>query len=158
MVARHPALARLDVLVGRWAVQPKVEGVGEAWTEFAWQDGRAFLHQIADAEPAPATAPKAWRENAPFPTIAVIGLDDATEEFTYLYADSRGVYRTYRMTFDGREWRLWRDAPGFAQRFSATLSADGDVLDGQWELARDGVTWNVDFGIVYTRERAGGSG
>ena len=46
MDGRHPALARLDALVGRWTVQPKVEGVGTAWTEFAWQEGGLFLRQV----------------------------------------------------------------------------------------------------------------
>jgi hypothetical protein len=45
MSGRHPALARLDVLVGRWTVRPKVEGVGTASIEFAWQDGGLFLLQ-----------------------------------------------------------------------------------------------------------------
>ena len=65
---RHPALARLDALVGRWTVQPKVDGLGTAWTTFSWQDGGVFLRQDSDADPVPSTAPKAWRENAPFPT------------------------------------------------------------------------------------------
>lgn len=158
MVTRHPALAELDVLVGRWAVQPKVEGLGTAWTEFTWREGGAFLRQVTDAEPVPDAAPQAWRENSPLPTIAMIGLDDTAEAFAYLYSDARGVHRVYQMTFDGRLWRMWRDAPGFGQRFTATRSADGDVLDGQWEMSRDGVTWNVDFEIVYTRERIRGSG
>jgi hypothetical protein len=110
---RHPALVRLDVLVGRWTVQPKVEGIGGAWTEFAWQDGGAFLRQISDIDEIPASAPEAWRTNAPFPTTAVIGLDDATGEFTMPYADARGVHRVYRMTFADGEWTVWRDAPGF---------------------------------------------
>lgn len=47
MDGRHPVLARLDALVGRWPVQPKVEGLGTAWTEFAWQDGGLFLRQVS---------------------------------------------------------------------------------------------------------------
>jgi hypothetical protein len=43
MADRHPALVRLDVLVGRWTVQPKVDGLGPAWAEFTWQeDGAAY--------------------------------------------------------------------------------------------------------------------
>jgi|tagenome__1003787_1003787.scaffolds.fasta_scaffold20536434_1 hypothetical protein len=151
--SRHPVLARLDALVGRWAVQPKVDGVGAGWTEFAWQDDGQFLRQYADADPAPATAPKEWQENTPFPTTAVIGLDDAGDELTMLYADARGVHRVYRMTFADREWIIWRYAPGFDQRFTGTLSADGDTVNGRWEMSRDGVTWNVDFELTYTRMR-----
>jgi hypothetical protein len=150
---RHPVLTRLDPLVGRWTVQPKVDGLGAAWTEFAWQDGGMFLRQDSDADPAPDTAPQAWRENSPFPVTAVIGLDDATEEFTMLYADARGVHRVYRMTFGGGVWTIWREAPGFNQRFTATISADGDRMDGRWEMSKDGATWNLDFELTYVRER-----
>lgn len=148
---RHPALARLDVFVGRWTIRPHVEGIGTAWTEFAWQDDGLFLRQFADADPPPATAPREWRENAPFPTTAVFGLDDATGEFTMLYADARGVHRVYRMTFDARALRIWRDAPGFNQRFIATVEAD--TIDGRWEMSEDGTTWRLDFGLTYTRDR-----
>ncbi|MEU0572766.1 hypothetical protein ABZ297_46200 [Nonomuraea sp. NPDC005983] len=150
---RHPALARLDTLAGWWTVQPKVAGLGSAWTEFTWDEGRAFLRQYSDADPIPQTAPQAWRANAPLPASAVIGLDDATEEFTMLYADARGVHRVYRMTLADGVWAVWRDAPGFNQRFTGTLSADGDTVDGRWEMSADGVTWNLDFELTYTRER-----
>jgi hypothetical protein len=153
MDGRHPALARLDVLVGRWTVEPKVEGLGTAWTEFAWQEGGAFLRQDAGVDTIPATAPKEWRDNTPFPTIAVIGLDGAAEEFTMLYADARGVHRVYQMTFAGGVWTMWRNAPGFNQRFTGTVSADGDTVDGRWEMSKDGVTWNLDFELTYVRER-----
>src|SRR2546423_12033504 len=144
MNGRHPALARLDALVGRWTVQPKVDGVSPAWTEFSWQDDGLFLRQVADADPMPSTAPDAWRENAPFPTTAVIGLDDAEDEFTMLYADARGVHRVYRMTLVDGDWTIWRYAPGFDQRFTGTFSADGDTIEAHWETSLDGVTWNLD--------------
>jgi hypothetical protein len=101
----------------------------------------------------PSNAPKAWQDNAPFPTTAVIGLDDAGEEFTMLYADARGVHRVYRMTFADGVWRVWRDAPGFNQRFTGTVRVDGDTVDGRWEMSKDGVTWNLDFELTYTRQR-----
>src|SRR5262245_30870187 len=91
MADRHPALDRLDVLVGRWTVQTKVEGAPTASSEFAWQDDGLFLRQTSDAE-LPDDSP--W----PFPVTSVIGLDDASGEFTMLYADARGVHRVYRMT------------------------------------------------------------
>ncbi|PZF92010.1 hypothetical protein [Micromonospora deserti] len=153
MAARHPALARLDALVGRWTVQPKVEGVGAAWTEFVWQDGGQFLRQVSDVDSVPSSTPQAWRENAPFPTTAIIGLDDASEELTVLYADARGVHRVYRMTYADGVWRQWRDAPEFSQRFLGTFSADGDSITGRWEMSRDNVTWHLDFELSYARQR-----
>lgn len=152
MAARHPALARLDVLVGRWAAQPKVAGLGAAWTEFSWQDGGAFLRQVSGVDEIPDSAPEVWKQNAPFPTVSIIGLDDAADEFTMLYSDARDVFRVYRMTLADGEWRIWRDAPGFSQRFIGTLTADGNAWDARWEKSRDGVTWDLDFELRYTRE------
>src|SRR4051794_38567887 len=146
MKERHPALTRLDVLVGRWTVQPKVEGLGTGWTDIDWVEDGRFLRQVSDAEPVPDTAPRAWRENNPLPVTSLIGFDDAADEFSMLYADARGVHRVYRMTFADRVWRIWRDAPGFHQRFTGTLSADGDTIDGQWERSADGVDWVLDSG------------
>ncbi|MGN9908438.1 hypothetical protein ACTMTJ_12910 [Phytohabitans sp. LJ34] len=148
---RHPDLVRLDVFVGRWTVRPTVAGLGAGWCEFTWVEGGKYLRQYADAE-IPETAPAAWREGAPFPTTALIGLDDTTGRYTMMYADGRGVHRVYQMTFDGRVWTVWREAPGFNQRFTGTLGDGGRVVDGQWEMSRDGETWNVDFGLTYTRE------
>jgi hypothetical protein len=151
MTERHPALARLDALVGRWTVQPKVDGLGAGWTDFSWVEDGKFLRQFSDAEPPPANAPRAWRENNPLPTTSLIGLDDAGEEFTMLYADARGVHRVYRMTFADGVWQAWRDAPGFNQRFVGMLSRDGDTIDGRWEMSENGADWRLDFEITYRR-------
>ncbi|ETK35619.1 hypothetical protein [Microbispora sp. ATCC PTA-5024] len=151
MTDRHPALARLDALVGRWTVAPKVDGVGTAWADFSWQDDGLFLRQESDADPMPPTTPQMWQDNAPFPLTALIGLDDASEEFSMLYADARGVHRVYRMRFDDGVWTMWREAPGFNQRFTGTLSADGDRVDARWEMSRDGTTWTLDFELTYFR-------
>jgi hypothetical protein len=35
------------------------------------------------------------------PVTTIIGLDDASETFTQLYTDTRGVYRVYQMSLDG---------------------------------------------------------
>ena len=53
MGGRHRELERLEALVGRWTIQPKVEGVGTAWTEFTWQGDGMFLHQHSDTDPIP---------------------------------------------------------------------------------------------------------
>lgn len=97
------------------------------------------------------TAPRAWRENNPLPTTQLIGLDDAGEEFTVLYADARGVHRVYRMTFGDGQWRMWRAAPGFHQRFTGTLREDGAAIDARWERSVDGADWVLDFRLAYRR-------
>jgi hypothetical protein len=151
MDKRNPALARLDVLAGRWTVQVKVPGVPAGWSEFSWLDGGLFMRQVTDVDEIPETTPQVWRDNSPLPTTAVIGLDDTADEFTMLYADARGVHRVYRMTFADGGWMIWREAPGFNQRFTGTVSADGTTVDARWEMSRDGETWNLDFELTYTR-------
>jgi hypothetical protein len=147
---RHSALVRLDVLVGRWTVQPRVAGVGSARMECAWVDDGAYLRQYTDADPARPEDP--WRGHAPFPTTALIGLDDTADAYTVLYADARGVHRVYAMTFADGTWTQLRLAPGFNQRFTGTVSADGTTIDARWEMSPDGTTWTTDFEIVYTRQ------
>jgi hypothetical protein len=70
------------------------------------------------------------------------------------YYDSRGVFRVYETSVADSSWRVWRDAPGFSQRFTGALSDDGDTVAGRWELCRDGVHWADDVAITY-RRRAG---
>jgi hypothetical protein len=61
----------LDALLGAWTFEITQEG--------------------ADLLP---TTPIVWRENSPFPIVTVIGVDDPSGAFTYLYADGRGVRRS----------------------------------------------------------------
>ena len=60
------------------------------------------------------------------------------------------------MTFADGEWRLWRDEPDFSpldfrQRYTGTLSGDGDTIAGAWEICHDGTTWELDFELGYRR-------
>jgi hypothetical protein len=48
---------------------------------------------------------------------------------------------------------LWRDAPGFSQRFSGTFADDSDLIDGRWQLCRDDIHWDDDLQISYWRRR-----
>ena len=48
-------------------------------------------------------------------------------------------------------WKLWRDAPGFSQRFEGRFSDDGKTISGRWEKSADGVQWEHDFDLTYTR-------
>ena len=67
------------------------------------------------------------------------------------YFDSRGVHRVYEVGLDAGTWRIWRDVPGFSQRFTGTLSDNGSTINGQWQLSRDDATWNDDLAITYRR-------
>jgi hypothetical protein len=151
--ARHPALARLDALVGEWDVTALIDGnpMSGGRARFEWIEGGAFLRQYADAE-IPESAPPEWRENAPFPVTSVIGLDDSAEQFTMLYSDARDVFRVYEMTLRDRVWKQWRRAPGFNQRFTGRFSDDGNTIDAAWEFSEDGETWRLDFELIYTQQ------
>ncbi len=142
--APDSALARLAVFVGEWAVEGTIGGKGNTTgmgsTTFEWVEHGAFLRQRTGVE-----------ESAYPRSTLIIGCDDVRDAYTVLYSDSRGVRRIYQMRFDGRTWRQWRDAPGFSQRFSATLSADGRVFTGAWEKSEDGTTWEHDFDLTYTK-------
>ena len=75
---------------------------------------------------------------------------------TLRYFDSRGVSRVYQLGADEGVWRFWRDWPapwGFAQRFTGTLSADGDTIAGSSDISQDGSTWTPDLQITYKRVR-----
>ena len=88
--------------------------------------------------------------------LAVIGPDQDNNAYLRRYFDSRGVARVYAMSFDSGVWKLSRTSADFspldfAQRLTGTLSADGRAIQGRWELAHDGSTWEHDFDLVYTR-------
>ena len=68
-----------------------------------------------------------------------------------LYADARGVFRVYQMSFADGVWKIWRYAPGFYQRFTGNLSADGNTITAQWEGSSDGSTWRPDFDVTYRK-------
>src|SRR5579862_9712442 len=133
------ALARLAALAGEWDVEGMISGrsTGHARTVFEPIEGGAFLKQRTSAA------------QADFPSSTVIiGCDDARDSYSTLYSDSRGIVRVYQMSFDGHTWKQWREAPGFSQRFSATLSADGKTMRGAWEKSLDDATWEHDFDLT----------
>jgi hypothetical protein len=54
------------------------------------------------------------------------------------------------MTLADGEWKLWRDSPDpFPQRFAGFFSQDGKTINGRWEKAPDGTTWETDFDLTY---------
>jgi hypothetical protein len=140
----------LEPLVGEWRMRPEfppptppVEG--HARVVFEWMPGRTFL--VQRWEIPIAEAPDG---------LAVIGYDESRGGYLQHYFDSRGVARLYEMSFDGRVWKLWREKEdfsplSFSQRFTGTLSDDGDTIAGQWERTADDGTWELDFHLTYTR-------
>ncbi|GAA1041702.1 hypothetical protein GCM10009557_66030 [Virgisporangium ochraceum] len=74
--------------------------------------------------------------------------------FVQHYFDSRGVTRLYAMTFTDGVWTLVRESADFSpldfrQRYVGTFSADGNRIDGAWEMAQPGADYEVDFQMNY---------
>lgn len=147
---RPVSLDRLNVLVGEWEVQATFkagffgpgnrETTGRGRATFQWLDGRFFLTQrFVNEHPAVPSG------------IAIIGTSEERNTFAQHYYDSRGVARVYQMTLAGREWKLWREAPGFWQRYTGLISEDSTEITGAWEASADGREWKHDFDLTYIK-------
>lgn len=144
----NPALERLALFVGEWdleitsmSFQADPSAVERGHSSFDWLEGEAFLIQHSEIS------------NPEFPrSVAIMGSDDAAGTYRMLYFDSRGVSRIYQMTFSGGIWTLWRDFPGFSQRFNGIFSEDGNTIIAYWEKSSDGVKWEHDFDLTYKKK------
>jgi hypothetical protein len=143
----NPALQPFRLLIGTWTTtgtHPLAPGAllhGRA--SFQWLENGAFLlwrSEIVDDDRFPAG-------------IAILGSDDTAGTFFLLYFDSRGVSRKFDVTLQGRTWKMQRNAPGFSQRFTGVIGADGDSMLGTWELSRDDATWQKDLELTFERLR-----
>src|SRR5215469_12031067 len=100
---------------------------------------RRLLRQHVDApDPAPSAT-------------LIIGRDEWSDDYAVLHYDSRGISRVYQMSLVERSWKIWREAPGFSQRFSGTLSHDGSSVRAMGEKSADGSVWEHDFDLIYRR-------
>jgi hypothetical protein len=156
----NPELEHLARLVGAWtteATHPAVPGIVVRGTaDIEWLEGERFLIQ------------RARNDHPDFPdSISIIGVTDADRVdpgaseppvadepgISMHYFDSRGVFRVYDVSINSESWRMWRDAPGFSQRFTGTVAGGGDTIAGTWQLCLDDVHWNDDLQITYRRNR-----
>ena len=147
--AGDAARRRLQPLVGEWEVQSFFEsdpGAGAAGrTVFEWILDGGFLQQRSEVEHPKAPS-----------TVSIIAVTSDRETYTQHYFDSRGVVRLYAMTFADGVWTLFRDAPdysplSFSQRFKGTFDDDGNTIRARWEKSPDGLAWEPDFDLTYTR-------
>lgn len=139
----NATLQRLETFVGDWVTEVSVGGetLAHGRARFRWMEGEGgFLVYHADAEPT----------DYPSGTL-LIGGDDAMDSYSVLYFDSRGISRIYQMSLGDGVWKMWRDAPGFLQRFTGVFSKDGKTIKGAWETSSDGSHWELDFDLTYTR-------
>jgi hypothetical protein len=137
----------LEAFVGQWRMVPSFTPTGQtapdAATTFEWLSGKRFLIQRWEVD----------HPDAP-DGIAIIGVDQAKGTYLQHYYDSRGVERTYHMTFVDGLWTLERIAeqPDFSQRFTGRFSHGGDSIVGRWESSTDrGASWSPDFDLTYTK-------
>lgn len=161
-----PALKRLGRLVGSWtteATHPALPGVvvrGSA--EVEWLEGARFLIQRTRCEhpdfpDAISIIGVMERDRvdpaaAPVASAAAATVTTPSEPRLCLhYFDSRGVFRVFEAGADETSWRLWRDSPGFSQRFTAKFADDGDTIVGHWQLCRDDVNYEDDLQITFRR-------
>jgi hypothetical protein len=149
-VNRADALARLDVFVGDWIVEPRFPGGQQedgpaARSRFEWALHRQFLLQHTEVPISEAPD-----------SLTIVSVDPETGAYTQHYYDSRGVVRLYAMTLANGVWTLTRQSPDFTaldfwQRFTGTFTADGNAINGAWEKCFNGGDWEHDFVLNYRR-------
>jgi hypothetical protein len=145
--APNPALQPLEVLVGEWEMElsnapflPSPSETVKGPVSFAWvEDGAFLVMRMGDKSASPPAA------------VWLIGRDESTPHYTVLYYDARSVSRVYEMSYSEGVWTMWRDAPGFRQRYAGMLSKDGRTITAHWEKSMDGDTWEHDFDVTYHR-------
>jgi hypothetical protein len=137
-VGEKSAVQDLGALVGRWRIEishpsaPSSLIIGRA--EFQWLEGEQFVVER-------------WEIDRPeFPNGLAVYAPD-----TQHYFDSRGVARIFEMSIGGGEWRLWREGDDFSQRFTGRFDDGGSVIDGYWEIAEDGSTFEHDFSLTFRK-------
>ena len=143
----NPALTSLEGLVGEWEMElshapflphPSDTVKGPVLIEWV-QDGAFLAMRMGDQPPVPPQA------------LWLISRDDSTPNYTVLYYDARSVSRVYQMSFSDGVWKMWRESPGFWQRYEGTVSSDSKAITAHWEKSSDGTTWEHDFDVTYTR-------
>jgi hypothetical protein len=138
-------MERFGWLIGEWSIEAGFPDAPTGRVTFEWMPGEQFIVERWEV-PVPE-APDG---------LAILGFDEGTGDYLQHYFDTRGVARIYKMSFEGRIWKLWRDTEDFSpldflQRYVGTLSEDGRTVTGAWEICHDGVTWEKDFDLSYVR-------
>lgn len=152
-MTRTSDLHPLKRLVGTWLTEgthPARPGlVIRGTSTFEWLEGQQFLIQ------------RARTDQPEFPdSMTITGFvdrdraepadgDDAS--LVMHYYDSRGVFRTFNAAIDDKEWRVWNDSRGFAQRFTGTFADGGSTISVVTLLCTDGSTWKDDLELTYRR-------
>jgi len=133
------------MLVGEWTTvgrHPMLPGKPlHGHATFSWLESGAFLlfHSHTDEPEIPDG-------------VAIVGTDDATPDAgTMLYFDVRNVSREYRWTVSDNIWTWSRDDPGFSQRMVLTVAEDGQSIDANGQMSKNGQPWEPDLQLAYSR-------
>jgi hypothetical protein len=140
----NPALEPFRVLIGNWNTTGRhglvPDTILHGRTSFEWLENGAFLMMRSEID------------DPRFPQgIAILGSDDSEGDYYMLTFDERGVSRKHEVSLRDNTWKWWRNAPGFSQRYEGTISEDGNTIIGKGELSKDGVSWEQDLDLTYTR-------
>jgi hypothetical protein len=143
----NPALKHLEIVVGDWEMElanasflHSPSDIAKGHVSFEWlQDGAFLVMRMGDKSPGPPDA--MW----------LISRDESTPDYTVLYYDARSVSRVYGMSFSDSVWKMWRESPGFRQRYEGKLSNNGNTITAHWEKSNDGTKWEHDFDLTYTK-------
>jgi hypothetical protein len=151
-------LENLNRLVGSWVTQathPALPGLVVSGTiEVEWLEGKRFLIHRGRVDHPDFPDSISIIGDMEHDRASALGKTDAEDQSLGMhYFDSRGVFRAYRSSIDDHAFRIWRNAPGFSQRFTGKFSPDGDTIAGVWELSEDDVTFRDDLAITYRRRK-----
>ena len=140
----NPALKAFSVLIGMWNTTGTHPGIPDTIlhgrTSFEWLENGALLMMHSEID------------DPRFPsTIAIFGSDDSEKEYYMLTFDERGVSRKHEVTLRDNIWRWWRNAPGFFQRYESIIVDNGNTIISKGELSKDGLAWEKDLDLTYTR-------
>lgn len=142
----NPSLKDIEMLVGEWTMElsnatflpdPDTKVKGSAL--FEWIEAGDFLVM------------RQGDKNGDMWATWLISRDEDASNYTVLYIDNRRVSRIYEMSFKSDTWKIWRNAPGFSQRFVGKISKDKRQVKAYWEKSFDGKKWEHDFDVLYER-------
>jgi len=141
MSDRDPALEPFEALIGTWDTEAKhrlVDETVQGDITFEWLEGGHYLIMRSHVD------------HELFPDgLCVIGAPEEGDGLAMEYFDSRGVRRTYGISLEDGVLRMWRDAPGFDQRYEATIAPDS--FEGLFQLAETPGEWQDDLKMTYRR-------
>jgi hypothetical protein len=127
----------LDDLLGTWDISMHHVQMKEAVS------GQQRYERVLDG----AFVMLDWRFDHPdFPDALALLQDGALH-----YFDVRGVSRTFELTLTGSGWTLLRKDADFWQRSAVDLVGPREMTGTGENSYDEGVTWEHDFDISYTR-------